>query len=582
MATLDKAFRVKNGLVVEGTNGTINGSDIITEDKITGGTQSGISVTYVDGNVNFNVEDPNISISGDATGENVINDLGDTDVQITLNTVNSNTGSFGGQTKIPTFTVNGKGLITAAGEVDVATNLSIAGDTGSDTVSLLTDTLTVAGGEGVDVAVTDNTITVSAEDASSSNKGVASFDATDFTVTSGAVAVNTTTLGTTTLNPGETTSTLAGLEQLDVDNVRVNGNTISSTDTDGDIVLNPNGAGKIDASSSRIVNVSAPLEGADAVNKSYVDSVVEGLTVHEAVRVATTENITLSPAPTTIDGVTLATDDRVLVKDQTNLAENGIYVLNLDGDLVRAEDYDSPTEIAGGDFVYVTAGSTYAGTGWVQVDNVGTVGTDPVEWSQFSGAGTFTAGYGLTLDGTEFNVDNDVIVNQTNLSDAVTDLTEYVDSFLNSTDGTTVEYIDTQDAATLLSATEYSDALVASGDPTATPTYEALDVNSVALQVASTVTVTGTSATTVYAFSKADYRSAKFLVKLAYGTHTEVSEVLLTLDTSDNVAITEFAVVGTNGSASTISAAVVGTDVNLLVTPTNSNSTITVFGTLLI
>jgi len=154
-----------------------------------------------------------------------------------------------------------------------------------------------------------------------------------------------------------------------------------------------------------------PTQALHAATKQYVDAVAEGLHVHASVATATTASVDLSTAPAAIDGVTLTDGMRVLVKDQSNAAQNGIYVYDEDsGELVRAEDYDTAGEIQAGDFVFVSGGSTYNNTGWVQENDVTTLGTDPIVWDQFSGAGTFVAGNGLTLTGTSFAIDTAVTV----------------------------------------------------------------------------------------------------------------------------------------------------------------------------
>jgi len=127
----------------------------------------------------------------------------------------------------------------------------------------------------------------------------------------------------------------------------------------------------------------------------------------------------------------------------------------------------------------------------------------------------------------------------------------------------------------------FTNARAVSAVQAVVPNFTSVDLNSVAKQVAATLSAPTAGVQTAHAFAKADYRSAEYLVKVAYGTHTEISKVLLTLDTSDNIAITEYGIVGTNGSASSISAGISGSNVQLLVTTANNNSTVTVMGTLL-
>jgi len=148
---------------------------------------------------------------------------------LALKTTGVTAGSYGSATAIPTFTVDSKGRLTAAGSVSVATTLNLTGDTGSDGISLLTETLAIVGGEGIDTAITANTLTISAEDASTTNKGVASFDTANFTVTAGAVSAKTITLGSSTLALGSTTTGLAGLSSLGVTGNATVGGTLNVT-----------------------------------------------------------------------------------------------------------------------------------------------------------------------------------------------------------------------------------------------------------------------------------------------------------------------------------------------------------------
>jgi hypothetical protein len=150
-----------------------------------------------------------------------------------------------------------------------------------------------------------------------------------------------------------------------------------------------------------------PTDDAHAATKAYVDAARSGLDVKQSVRAATTAAVLLASGlenGDAIDGITLATGDRVLVKNQGTASENGIYVVQASGAAVRATDFDGTGEVSGGAFTFVEEGTVNADSGWVVTSNGAiTVGTDAIAWVQFSGAGQITAGDGLTKTGNTIN-----------------------------------------------------------------------------------------------------------------------------------------------------------------------------------
>lgn len=320
------------------------------------------------------------------------------------------------------FPVNGAGSSGQFLRQDGSGNLEFATVTSSFTLqdddnntdSFSTGgTLTFAGTNPVNTAVTDDTVTISVTDASTSAKGVASFDSTDFSVSSGAVSVNAITLGSSSLNPGATTSDLAGLNSLGVDDLTLNGSTISTSAGNNNIVLSPHGTGVVRVPSG--YKDRSQFNANSLVTKEYVDAIKQNLDIKDSVHVASTANVSLTAgssgleAGDTIDGVALVAGDRVLLKNQTDASENGIYVAVASGGTpARSTDANSSDKVTSGLFVFVEEGTANADQGYVLTTNSTiTLGNTDLTFTQFSGAGQITAGNGIVKSANTISADVD-------------------------------------------------------------------------------------------------------------------------------------------------------------------------------
>ena len=178
-----------------------------------------------------------------------------------------------------------------------------------------------------------------------------------------------------------------------------------------------------------ITNLAEPNVGTDAATKYYVDTFASGLAVNQSANAGTTSNLNVITGGTasynngtlgvganitiaggtltTIDGVSLTANMRLLIKNEANQAWNGIYVYNNTTVITRAADFDTAAEILSGEFLFVTSGTALADTAWVQTTDNVVVGTSNIVFSQFSGAGSFQANQGVNLTGSTFSANTD-------------------------------------------------------------------------------------------------------------------------------------------------------------------------------
>lgn len=248
-------------------------------------------------------------------------------------------------------------------------------------------------GSGAITIAIDSTVATLTGSQTLTNKSISGSTNTLTNIPNGALTNSSVTVGTTAIALGASSLTLGGLTSVAV--------------------------------------TQDPTSALELATKQYVDSVAEGLHIHASCAAATTgtlasitggtvtynngtagvgATLTLSVALTVLDGYTLLNNDRVLVKNEVATANNGIYTWATGGTvLTRATDFDTAIEMASGDFTFVSNGTLYANTGWVQTNPVTVVGTSPVTWIQFSGSGTYTAGTGLTLTGSQFSITNTAV-----------------------------------------------------------------------------------------------------------------------------------------------------------------------------
>ncbi len=550
MATVNKNFRIKNGLVVEGSTATINGQNILVE----GGSDSYI----ID------------LIGGQATSAN------------TANAVVKRDGS--GNFSAGTITANLSGNVTG----------NVTGDV-TGTVSSLSNHDTDDLAEGTNQYFTDARAKTSAAD-----------------LLTNANLTNITITGT---GAGLTITAENGVADSDTDDLAEGTTNLYFTNTRARQAIS-GGTGISYDNSTGVVSVDNTIatksyaDQAEADAKSYADSEIAALDTDDIEEGSSNLYFTNGRARNAVSGGTGITynsaDGIINVTSGTYDAYGAASTAegNANTYTDNAINALSTTDIEEGSNLYFTderaqdAVGNAVGNGLSYNDTTGAISVDT---NVISTKAYVDQEVAALVDSAPALLDtlNELaaaIGDDENFVTTVTGqigekvaksgdtmtgaLTLHADP-TNALEAATKQYVDQAETDAVASANSYTDGAILAGNAVAEPVYAAIDFNGLAKNVAAKVTVPTMTTVTAYEWNHNGFTSGKFTVKVAAGTHTELSEILVTTDTSNNVHFTEYGMVGTNGSLSTISADFDTNKIRIRVTTLNNNSTVLVAGTLI-
>jgi predicted GNAT family acetyltransferase len=557
MATLAKNFRIKSGLIVEGTTGTINGQNILTE---TGSDQYILDL-----------------VGGANLIDSVASGLSITDTVLSID-----------RTIVDTWYDAAGAAATAEGNAnDYADGLASNYDPAGSASTAQTNAQNYADGLASNYDPAGSASTAESNAKSYADGLASNYDAAGSASQALTDANNYTDTAVSNL-VGTAPAVLDTLQEL----AAAIGNDVNLVDGIGVAIGNKlplaggTMTGNIAMGSNLVTGLSAPSSDNDAARKKYVDdTAATAQTNAENYADGLAGNYEVSGAVSTHAGLTsthgvsgdiVGTSDTQTLSNKTfsdsvTLTGTGDFTVNGNANIVLTPgsgnsvkwgsdilatqayvDNQTTTDIAEGTNLYFTTTRAQdaigTASGLSKQDQGTTIGIDRTTVDAWYDA----AGAAATAEG---------------------NANDYADGLASN--------YDAAGAATTAqgNAESYADSLV--GDLTdGTTAFTDLNINDEAKQIAASSSGVAATAGTAYEFPKATWRSGKFLVKIDNGTHNEISEILVTLDSSDNVAITEYAIVGTNGSRGTITADSSGSNVRIRVTPTN-NSTIKITGTLL-